>query len=98
MGYLKEIANRLNSLNDIENVEVKLSSTKKTINIKYPTQRSLNFKFTWSENHFIGYFMDNDGDQSQAVISLWKPIDAIHFVTAYSLLVELRAGRRSSLS
>jgi hypothetical protein len=76
---------------------VTASDENKAIYIKHSTQQSLDFKFKWQDDHFIGYFLDKDGHSSQAVISLWKPLDAIHFVTAYSLLIELRAGRPSPL-
>jgi len=88
------IVNRLKSLEDIDGVSVKVSKDKKTIHIEYQTHRSLDFKFVWSNDHFIGYFLDGDRNQSQAVISLWEPIEAIHFATSYSLLIDLRAGRR----
>ena len=87
------IVNRLKSLEDIEGVSVTVSKDKKTIHIEYKTHRSLDFKFVWSNDHFIGYFLDGERNQSQAVISLWEPIEAIHFATSYSLLIELRAGR-----
>ncbi|MFC1944876.1 hypothetical protein ACFLX5_05295 [Chloroflexota bacterium] len=83
--------NRLKSLNGIPGLTVE---GKGTIYISYQTECSLNFKFVWSDEHYIGYFMDEEGKASQAVISLWNPMDAIYFATAYSLLVELRAGRR----
>ena len=89
-----KIYNRLKTLQDIEGVTVTSSNEKKTIYIGYETHCSLNFKFIWSNNHYIGYFLDGDGNQSQAVISLWEPIEAIHFATSYSLLIELRAGRK----
>ncbi len=91
-----KIVNRLKSLEDIDGVSVTASKDKKTIRIEYQTHRSLDFKFVWSNDHFIGYFLDGDSNQSQAVISLWEPIEAIHFVTSYSLLIELRAGRKQT--
>ena len=98
MLNLSKIVDRLKTLIDIEKVSVEASDENKTIYIRYPTQQSLDFKFTWQDNHSIGYFLDKDGQLSHAVISLWKPIDAIYFVTAYSLLIELRAGRLSPLA
>ena len=29
-----------------------------------------------------------------AVLVLWEPVEAIHFATTYSLLLDLRAGRK----
>ncbi len=86
-----QIANRLKTLNDIPGVAVK---GRGIIRVSYETERSLNFKFVWLDKHYIGYFVDEESKDSQAVISLWNPMDAIYFATAYSLLVELRAGRR----
>ncbi len=87
-----KIVNRLKTLEDIPGVEVDVSPGKKTIYINFKTEQSLDFKFIWSNDHFIGYFIDNSGNQSQAVISIWEAIEAIHFVTSYYLLLELRAG------
>ena len=89
-----KIVNRIKTLEDIDGVTVELSNEKKTIYVKYNTHRSLDFKFIWSNDHFIGYFLDGEGMQSQAVISIWEPIEAIHFATSYALLIELRAGRK----
>lgn len=91
---ISQIAHRLQSLKDIEGVKVRVSDGKKTIHIQYQTHRSLNFKFVWSNDHFIGYFLDGDDNQSQAVLALWEPIEAIHFATAYCLLIDLRGGRK----
>jgi hypothetical protein len=91
---ITQIVNRLQNLTDIEGVNVEVSDEKKTIYVKYQTHRSLDFKFIWSNDHYIGYFLDGAGSQSQAVLALWEPIEAIHFATAYSLLINLRAGRQ----
>ena len=84
----------LQSLQDIEGVEVTSSEENKTIYVKYNTHRSLDFKFNWSKDHYIGYFLDGERSQSQAVVALWEEIEAINFATSYSLLIELRAGRK----
>jgi len=89
----KKILNRLKTLKDIDGVDVEVSEEGKTIYIRHKTYHSSDFKFVWSGNHFIGYFLDADGNISQAIISIWKPIEAVHFVTAYSILVDLRANR-----
>jgi len=93
-SFRSKVANRLASLEDIEGVTVTPSDESKTIYVQYKTHRSLDFKFIWSNDHYIGYFLDGAGNQSQAVISLWEAIEAIHFATSYSLLIELRAGRK----
>ena len=89
-----KISNRLKSLEDIPGVTVRTSDEKKTIYVEYKTHRSLDFKFVWSNDHYIGYFTDGEENQSQAVLAIWEPIEAIHFATAYSLLLDLRAGRK----
>lgn len=94
MNLMVNIANRLKSLEDIDGVNVTVSDAKKTIYVQFKTHRSLDFKFVWSIDHYIGYFLDGEENTSQAVISLWEPIEAIHFATAYSLLIDLRAGRK----
>ncbi len=94
-NFRTKIVNRIKSLEDIDGVTVTTpSDEKKTIYVKFNTHRSLDFKFVWSNDHYIGYFLDDKGNQSQAVISIWEPIEAIHFATSYSLLIDLRAGRQ----
>jgi hypothetical protein len=56
MPNLIKILNRLKTLEDIEKVSVDPSDENKTIYISYPTQQSLDFKFKWQDDHFIGYF------------------------------------------
>ena len=89
-----KISNRLSSLEDIQGVSVTTSDEKKTIYVEYKTHRSLDFKFVWSNDHCIGCFTGGEGNQSQAVLGIWEPIEAIHFAAAYSLLLGLRAGRK----
>lgn len=97
MPNRKKIINRLKSLEDIVGISVKVSDQEKTITIRHKRERSLDFKFKWSKDHFIGYFMDFEGGESQAVLALWTPLDAIHFASSYFLLVNLRASRPSPL-
>jgi hypothetical protein len=63
------------------------------IYVKFGTLRSIDFKFEWSKDHYIGYFLDENGIKSQAVISIWKPIQAVKFAATYSLLIGLRANK-----
>ena len=92
--FRTKIVNSIQILEDIEGVTVTPSDEKKTIYVEFKSHRSLNFKFVWSNDHYIGYFLDGKGNLSQAVISIWEAIEAIHFATSYSLLIELRAGRK----
>jgi hypothetical protein len=86
-----QIINRLKSLNSFPGVTVK---GRGTIHIGFRTERSLEFKFVWSGDHYIGYFTDDKGKLSQAVLSLWDSLDAIRFASSYCLLIELRASRQ----
>ncbi len=97
MIYKTKILNRLKSLTDIEGVSVIVSDEKGSLNILYKSQQSLDFYFKWSDDHWIGYFEDKEGNHSHALISLWNPMDAVHFATSYSLMIDLRAGRPSPL-
>lgn len=90
----KRITDHLKALNDIEGVNVRIRGRGGTIDVTYQTQHSLDFKFIWYEDHFVGYFVDNAENWSQAVISLWNAIDAVYFVTGYIVLTQLRAARR----
>jgi hypothetical protein len=93
MDKRTKIANRLITLQDIDGVKVTVKDEKKIIFVNCDTERFLDFKFVWSHDHFIGYLTDREGKESYALISIWEPLEAIHFVTAYDLLARLRAGR-----
>lgn len=91
--HRQKIINRLQSLNWIDGVTVKPTKGEKGVTVTCKREKALNFKFRWANDHFMGYFVDSNRSKSQAVLSLWTPMDAIHFATAYSLLVQLRAMR-----
>ena len=96
MGYKKKIINRLKNLEDIDGVKVSIDNSSFTI--RHKREQSLDFYFKWvDDNHWVGYFEDKKGVTSHAVISLWTPMDAVHFATSYSLMIGLRAGRPSPL-
>jgi len=90
----KDMVSALDALGEIREVSVGVSDEQKTVYIQYDSVRSLDFKFTWSVDHFIGYFLDREGQQSQAVIALWSQLEAVQFAASYSLLIQLRAGRK----
>lgn len=94
MANQKKIIARLRSLEDYEGVSVNVSDGQGTITIDYNREHSLSFRFKRSQDHYIGYFLDKSGKQSQAVISLWSGLDAMHFATAYCLLNDIRARQR----
>lgn len=88
------IVKTLEALQEVNSVEVAASKGEKTIYITYGSVRSLGFRFIWSIDHFIGYALDNEGKSSQALVSLWTPLEAIQFTSAYQTLIMLRAGRK----
>ena len=90
----EKIVNSLEALGEINGVRVEMSDEQKTVYVQYASVQSLDFKFIWSVDHFIGYFLDREEHQSQAVIALWSKLEAVKFASSYSLLVELRAGRK----
>ena len=91
----KRIRNRLKSLEELDGISVGVSGgTKGTIHIRHENHHAPEFDFHWSTDHFIGYFIGGDGWQSQAIVSLYTPMDAIHFVSAYATLNNIRAKQK----
>jgi len=89
------ISNRLKNLEEIEGVKVTKTDKGNTVRLEHQKFHSLNFLFKWTqEDHFNGYFVDANGNQSQAVITLRNGMDAISFGAAYSLLISLRAKQK----
>ena len=89
------IKNRLKNLEDIEHVSVEISNEGRNIDVVHSKHHGMDFSFRWaSDDHFLGYFIDANGNKSQAVISLATGLDAIKFSTAYALLAELRANQK----
>lgn len=93
----KQITARLQSLEEIDGISVEISgSTSGTIRIEHKRHHAPEFLFRWHTDHFVGYFIDSNEAQSQAVISLYTPMDAIRFVSAYATLNEIRANQKGS--
>jgi hypothetical protein len=90
-----KIASILKTLEEIEHVKVSKTAGGGSIKVEHKRHHGLEFMFRWASDHFIGYFKDSAGNQSQAVISLYTPLQATSFATAYSLLCELRANQRA---
>ena len=95
MATLQEkIKNRLNSLNEIDDVSVEATSELGQIFISHRLHHAADFKFKWVDgNHYVGYFVDSDGNESQAILSLWSAMEAVKFIVLYSTLIELKARR-----
>lgn len=91
------ITNRLKSLKELNEVSVEVSGdTSGIVRITHAKHHAPEFLFRWSSDHFIGYFIDGDGKQSQAIMSLYTPMAAIKFVSAYVILDEIRAHQKVS--
>jgi hypothetical protein len=95
MASQKKITNRLQSLEELDGISVGVSGpTRGTIHVRHKKHHAPEFHFHWSSDHFIGHFIDGDGKESQAVVSLYTPMDAIHFVSAYATLDKIRANQK----
>lgn len=96
MGKTREkITHRLQSLNELNDISVTVSKREKgTIHVRHKKHHAPEFRFHWSSDHFIGHFIDGKGTESQAVVSLYSPMDAIHFVSAYVTLDNIRARQK----
>ncbi len=88
----KQIETRLMSLKQIDDVSAKVTSAGQ-ITISHEHHHVSDFIFKWAEDHYIGYFVNAEGKNSQAIISLWTPMEAVKFMALYLTLVELRAKR-----
>lgn len=89
------IINRLVSLQDLGGVSVDITGhTQGTVRVSHNRHHAPDFLFRWSTDHFVGYFIDGNGVQSQAVVSLYSPADAMQFVSAYVMLNNIRAAQR----
>ena len=95
MATLQEkIKSRLKSLNELDDVTVEATDGLGQINISHRLHYAADFKFKWVDgNHYVGYFVDANGNESQAIISIWSAIEAVKFIVLYSTLIELKARR-----
>ena len=90
----KKIATRLASLKDIADVTVERTDSDGEITISHKRHHVADFHFKWVDNnHYTGYFMDGKGKKSQAIVSLWTPMEAVKFMVLFATLVELSAKR-----
>jgi len=91
-----KIKNRLTSLRELDDVSVEVSSEWGTIRVQHRLHYAADFEFVWVDSdHYVGYFVDGKGSRSQAVVSLWTPLEAVKFVALYATLIELRAKREA---
>lgn len=90
----QKIVNRLRSINELDDVTVDETGELGQVAISHRLHHAADFKFKWVDgNHFVGYFVDANGDESQAIVSLWSAMDAVKFIVLYSTLIELKAKR-----
>lgn len=90
----KKIATRLGALRDIADVRVERTDSDGEIIVTHKRHHVADFFFKWvDDNHYVGYFMDAKGKKSQAVVSLWTPMEAVKFMVMYATFVELGAKR-----
>jgi hypothetical protein len=89
------IRNRLQSLTELRGVSVTFPRSGGTLRVTHTKHHAPEFVFRWYTDHFVGYFIDGEGKQSQAVVSLYTPMDAIRFVSAYAILNDLRAHKKA---
>lgn len=93
----EKIKNRIKSLNELDDVLVETTGESGQIWIRHRLHHVADFKFKWVDgDHYVGYFIDAHGNESQAIVSLWTPLEAIKFVALYATLVDLRAKREST--
>jgi len=94
LSLQKKLKNLLRSLREIDGVTVNVSEDMGTINISHKLHHVADFIFKWvDDNHYVGYFVGSDKLPSQAIVSIWEPLEAVKFIVLYSSLYELRARR-----
>lgn len=94
MRQKEKIRNRLKSLAELDDVEVEETDESNTIRVRHRRHYAADFDFVWIEgDHYVGYFVDSDGQRSQAIVSIWSALEAIKFAALYMTLDEIRAKR-----
>lgn len=92
----RAIKNRLKTLTELEGVSVVNSDELGQIRIAHRLHHVADFIFKWvDDSHYVGYFVDAEGWKSQAVVSLWTPLEAVKFAGVYATLVDLRSKRET---
>lgn len=94
----KTIVTRLKSLRELGDVTVTVSEGLGQIDITHRRHHVADFRFIWAVDHYIGHFVDPKGKKSQAIVSLWLPMEAVKFMVSYSTFVDLGAMRPKPVS
>ncbi len=90
----QKLKNRINSLNELDDFTVESTEELGQVFISRCKHHVADFRLKWVDgSHYVGYFVDSDGKESQAIISLWTAMEAVKFTALYSSIVELRAKR-----
>ena len=90
----EKFVNRIRSLQEIDDVDVVVSEDRAQIKVSHGRHHVADFKLKWvSEKYYAGYFVDADGNESQAIVSIRTSMDAIKFAALYATLVDLSAMR-----
>jgi hypothetical protein len=94
-----KIIERLLDLNELDGVTVEVTGHKeKTVVIQHARHHVPNYKFKWvTDDHFVGYIVDQDlvVKNTQALVTLRTPLDAILFASSYVLNVNICARQRA---
>lgn len=92
----KAILDIICSLEELDNVAVEVTGSRRgTVRISHDRHHGLEFHLRWVNDHFVGSFVDGVGAKSQAVVSLYSPMDAVNFVSAYNSLNTIRANQKA---
>lgn len=89
---IEDILQKVKRLDDVIVV-----TKENTIKISYKKEHAVKFIFQWQQQqeHFVGYFLNKKDKKSQAIVSIKSNDDAMNFVTAFNILIELRANKKS---
>jgi hypothetical protein len=94
MSDKQKIENRIKSLNELDGVTVDVEGN--TIHINHSKEHGIKWRLQWiGDDHYTGYFVNPDASESKGVVSIYSALDAIHFVSAYVALDDIRARQRA---
>lgn len=93
--HRKQLIAELKSLEELEGVRVTVSGRQRyTVTVAHDKMCSLDFKLIWTGgDHFVARTIPG-GAETPPVLALWTRFDVLQFVTAYVLLIGLRARRQ----
>lgn len=77
-------------------IHVRFDTENDDVWVYQDTARSAKFWLDWQDDHYVGYFAAEQGedvDTSQAVLAIWNAAEAEVFAASYINLLALKAGR-----